>query len=232
MRYILKKTVGVFGLIGILALPTQVRAATLVMNGTEDTFINQNNWNHNNGGDTNLYLGGGNNYVPLLRFDVSSLGTLAGATINSVTLTLTASGSYTISSQAFAIYQMAAGNSGWVEGTGSFSGGATGASNDFQNNTGSVPWASGGTFGNFPAFTLKAANIVTPPLYNTPITSNLVANTAYGYALSNSMIADWLGNGALASAGIILNTSVGGPTFSYYSSETGTSARRDRKSVV
>jgi hypothetical protein len=212
MRYILKQIVGVFGLIGILALPTQVKAATLVMNATEDTFLGGRAGffaGNNYGGDVAVYLGNSVTYSPLLRFDVSGLSSLTGATINSVTLNLTASVTMTSSSTLW-IFQVAAANSGWVEGTGTLGSPNTtlGASGTFANISGSAAWAAGGNWGDDWMATMKAGNVSGSAVYTGALTTTV--NTAKNLVLSNSLISGWLSNGALASAGIVLDTTTGG----------------------
>jgi hypothetical protein len=206
---------------GILTGPVQ--ANTLLLNVTEDTFLNQAGGHFSNsGGSTVNYMGSGNNYTSLLRFDLSGLGALAGATINSVSLNLTSAGGTAVT-QSFFVYQMAAANFDWVEGSGNFSDGVLGASNDYKNNIGAVGWASGTPF----YFTndIRAGNVETTPLYYDYI-ANLVSGSTYSFALSNSMITDWLGNSAMASAGLVYATDNLGSFAGFYSSEYANAAFR------
>jgi hypothetical protein len=222
MRYILKQVVGAVGLVGILAASNHVSATTLILNASEDAWMDSNQVTNNNGGDTQLNLGtNGNNRLAVMRFDVSSLATLSGATINSVTLNLTTPG--IASSMNFSVSQLVAANFDWVEGTSSFGGGAPGASMSFKNNTGNVTWA-GGALGGFPTYQPLAANIA----YNvyTGTTGIIAANGTFNGVLSNTLISGWLGNANLASAGIVLYSSVNNASFAFYSSETGTTSRR------
>ncbi|MBC8008832.1 MAG: DNRLRE domain-containing protein [Burkholderiales bacterium] len=163
-------------------------AVTVNFNSSADTYLRGNAGNNNYGALNSLLVGNHSSVGPftgLFRFDLSSLPT-SGITIDSVTLTLfsTANGSGT--SVTLSVFQLAAANANWLEGT----------SND------TTPGAPGAaTWGNL---NYNSANPGNP----TPWAGSPGARTA-GTDYINTSLASFTGNASTIGTGAMAFTSTG-----------------------
>ncbi len=207
-----RKYYAFFGLITtlILVFTSSLQAAILTLNPTNDTMLTVGNTNNvdtykNIGAGTLL---GGSIYAPkgefsLLRFDVSSQVPI-DATINSVTLKLTAAYSYAYShSETLNFWQISTNNAAWVEGTSVGVATNNGATGRYLNQTsftsvsvhGGTNWASGGVFA-------KSAGDLGAVVGVTSMGSGVTKDVTYSFNLSNSLIYGWLADSNAQSAGL------------------------------
>lgn len=228
------------GLFASILFSGSAAAATLNATSIADVTIRvagDNYFAASNGGaatvlqSTTYYTG-----IPIMRFDTSGFGALAGATINSVTLNFVLSGTLLAGGSNFQLAQLTSANSGWVEGTGSGPGDYTkgGATLQYLNKdagsaasysvpgTGTV-WGGGGNFSNGAGFSGNAATVYTL----TPPTITYNPGEVLSFTLNNAIITNWLADGSLALAGLaIARTAVDGPVFNqnpllFYSHNAG-----------
>ncbi|GHC05085.1 PEP-CTERM sorting domain-containing protein [Cerasicoccus arenae] len=208
----------------LLASSPALSGATLNMSAIQDTtiltegFFQELPW----GGNVQLGMAANNYQAMLLRFDTSSLGSLSGATINSVSITFTAATTNAVATPGNAgnltFSQFSAANKGWVEGTGTGDQDVTGATNPFSNKTGpfgtneGVDWASGG---NLIAGDTLLSGLDVSASYDAGSFADVVftAGETQTYTISGvdsaALISGWLGDSDLADAGLVV--SINGP---------------------
>lgn len=232
------------GLLASVLSSGPAAAATLNIGSVADVTIissGQNYFDASNGGAATV-LQSSNYYdhVPVMRFDTSGFGVLAGAAINSVTLNFVVSSTFQSGGSVFELAQLTAANGGWVEGTGTgpgdyTAGGATlqylnknaGSAPDYDNpGTGTV-WGGGGNFVNYYSagnqFLGNAAIVYTL----NPPGANYNPGEVVSFTLSNDLITNWLANGSLALAGLAIARTAddghgyGGNPLLFYSQNAG-----------
>ncbi len=232
------------GLLAGVLFSGPAAAATINISSVADVTIiasDQNYFAASNGGAATV-LESSNYYerVPVMRFDTSGFGVLAGAAINSVTLNFVVSSTFQGGGSVFELAQLTAANSGWVEGTGSGPGdyGAGGATLQYLNkNAGSAAnyddpgtgtvWGGGGNFVNYYSagnqFLGNAAIVYTL----NPPGANYNPGEVVSFTLSNDIITNWLANGSLALAGLAIARTAddghgyGGNPLLFYSQNAG-----------
>lgn len=127
--------------------------------GTDDTSVWT--WGDNNYGATRINLGkSGGVFAGLIRFDLSSL---AGqyTQVNSITLSMMLRGgsAHVGNARLITLHEIVPGNAGWVEGTGTGGGAATGeASNNWKRFQQNQWCCGGGSFVN-PGTAFDAASV-------------------------------------------------------------------------
>lgn len=202
----------VAALMALVAAPTQIEAAVVTLNPTGDTnvtasFVGSSNNYNNLGGSAllgaSIYAGdAAYGEYSLLRFNVS--GTIpGGATINSVTLKMTAAYSYSYSfSEVLKFWQVDPDNAGWVEGTGPGTDPRLGATGRWLNQTSytndsvnsGTAWASSGLFA-------RAAGDLGSQVGSQGFAS-ITAGTTYSFTLATSMVDGWLSDSNAENAGV------------------------------
>ena len=121
-------------------------AATLTLTALDDTYLRASVSDSNFGGHTQVLAGtlGNSGLHALFRFNLNQAA-LSGATITSATLKLYSDGndSGSLASATLNLFQLAAANAGWVEGTGAGSTGEvlTGVATWNHQVRSTTPWA-------------------------------------------------------------------------------------------
>jgi len=174
------------GTLGALAV-SSASAATLNVFSTADTYLRGGSADQNFGATTSILFGNHATVGPftgLLRFDLSN-PLLTGATINSVTLTLTSTGNGAGTSVTLDVFQLAAANADWVEGV---QNGTNAVGSSSWNNKISSPGVIGAT--------------------TTPWAGTVGARTA-GTDYVNTSLASFTGNASTFGTGSLGFTSTG-----------------------
>ncbi|HEX8311004.1 MAG TPA: DNRLRE domain-containing protein [Chthoniobacteraceae bacterium] len=115
----MKSSYALFGLIALASNVTSADAVTLVVNSSSDTYLRGGSADQAYGATESLLAGNHSSVGPftgLFRFDLSGLPN-SNITIDSVTLTLTSTGNGAGASVTLNVFQLAAANSDWIEGT-------------------------------------------------------------------------------------------------------------------
>jgi len=135
----------ILGILAIASFATSANAVTLIVNPTADTYLRSSE-NQAYGGAAQILAGSHstlNGLTNLFRFDLSALPT-SGITIDSVTLTLTSNASGSGTAVTLHVFELAAANASWVEGTANGAVVAGDASALYRVNQ-TTAWAGGAT---------------------------------------------------------------------------------------
>lgn len=187
--------------------------------GTEDTTLldgSSTNRNANFGGFNALFIG--NQRRALLRFDLSSM---AGEfeSINSATLTLTASAALTGGASTYSLYSIVDANAGWQEGDGASTAAADAGESTWNNrNAPATAWAGGIGLDPVTDYDAVAVATITP--------GTVAAGDTFDITLPTSLIAQWIDG---TNAGLFLRADVessGTPLLQIRSAEGSTVGER------
>jgi hypothetical protein len=191
--------------------------------GTDDAMLIQWYTNGNFGGRADFDVGqnGASVAHSLIRFDLSALHDRV-ETINSVTLRLseTAASYSPAGSGTVELYQLAAANTGWIEGTSSGGTPATGWVTWNNRAEATSPWA--GSAGASTA----GVDYVNTLLASAPYTTSTTGTFDLTLSGDLSFVKSWAQGGT--NAGFYLKEATGASTnrINFYSSENGTAANR------